>query len=139
MSTVIIKTDFDTFCYHAVSAVQNDPRIEASITDPTEQTMRPGVTPICLLAFVDAECVGGVVILDGELGCLWAQRKGAGAFLVRHAVDAGAYHLNCFDVGLVEYYQRLGFVEYKREANWTAGEPDVVFMSLTGEAPASTA
>lgn len=128
MSIVIIKTDFATFCKRSTYAIETDPRIKASVTDPNSQTIPEGVTPVCLLAYEDAECVGGVVVLDGELCCLWSQRKGVGAFLVRHALSEGAYHLNCFDGGLVTYYQRLGFEEYSREANWTAGEPDVVFM-----------
>lgn len=125
---VIISVTFEQFCKRSAYAIESDPRIKESVTDPTTHAIPDWVTPICLLAMVDNTCVGGVMVLDGELCCLWSQRSGVGAFLVRHALNEGAYHLNCFDCGLVEYYQRLGFEEYAREANWTAGEPDVVFM-----------
>jgi hypothetical protein len=42
----------------------------------------------------------------------------------------GASKLDCFDGFLPEYYKQFGFLETERVANWTAGEPDVVFMSL---------
>lgn len=128
MSSVIIRVTFEQFCNRSAYAIATDPRIKASVTDPNSQTIPDGVTPICLLAMVDNTCIGGVVVLDGELCCLWSQRKGVGALLVRHALIEGAYHLNCFDGGLVTYYQSLGFIEYKREDNWEAGGPDVVFM-----------
>lgn len=125
---VLIRVTFEQFCARSAYAIEADPRIKESVTDPTTHAIPDGVTPICLLAMVDNTCVGGVMVLEGELCCLWSQRKGVGAFLVRHALNSGAYHLNCFDGGLVAYYKSLGFEEYKREANWTEGGPDVVFM-----------
>jgi len=46
------------------------------------------------------------------------------------AIDAGAKTLDCFDLYLPGWYSKFGFKEYKREANWTEGEPDVVYMRL---------
>jgi hypothetical protein len=83
--------------------------------------------------------LGGVVVKDdGELSNLFAMDCD-GAALVEAAIDIGADHLNCFDTGLVEYYERFGFVEVDRvewdeslePAEWDYdeyGRPDVVFM-----------
>jgi hypothetical protein len=70
-------------------------------------------------------CVRG----DGELVFVHSRLKGRGDGLVRKAIADGATHLDCFDGYLVEFYSRHGFVETRREPNWTAGGPDVVFMS----------
>ena len=59
---------------------------------------------------------------------LWCNVKGSGNWLLDHAIKDGATRLNCFDGYLVNFYKARGFVEVNREANWTAGEPDVVFM-----------
>lgn len=48
-------------------------------------------------------------------------------------VASGARTLDCFDGFLPKYYSGFGFEEYKREANWTLGEPDVVYMRLRKE------
>lgn len=64
-----------------------------------------------------------------NLGTVFSSEKGRGKELVRSAVNNRANSLDCFDGYLVEFYKDLGFIEYKREANWTEGEPDVVFMA----------
>lgn len=68
---------------------------------------------------------------DGTLIGLFSMIKGRGEDLVWDAVNhKGASKLDCFDGFLPEYYKQFGFAETERVANWTAGEPDVVFMSL---------
>lgn len=64
----------------------------------------------------------------GELVMVFSRVKGRGDQLVASAVANGAYRLDCFDGYLPELYKRHGFAEYDREANWTPGGPDVVYM-----------
>lgn len=74
---------------------------------------------------------GFVVRANGELVYLFsvAPEGGRGDDLVRTAGEIhGASHLDCFDGPLVRLYSRNGWVENRREANWTEGEPDVVYM-----------
>jgi hypothetical protein len=72
------------------------------------------------------------VASDGTLIGLFSTVKGRGEALMWDAVThKGARRLDCFDGFLPEYYKQFGFVETERVANWTAGEPDVVFMALS--------
>lgn len=73
---------------------------------------------------------GFAVTADGELVGVFSTVKGRGTVLMEAAVTAGARHLDCFDGFLTAFYSRFGFVETERFANWTPGEPDVVFMAL---------
>lgn len=52
-----------------------------------------------------------------------------GGLAVVSGIENGATHLNCYEP-LSAYYRRFGFDEVRREANWTAGGDDVVFMEL---------
>lgn len=61
--------------------------------------------------------------------------KGAGPWLVIHAIENGARHGDHFDGFLTGFYQKLGFTQVRREANWTPGGPDVVYMRFTGGDP----
>ncbi|MGW6600585.1 hypothetical protein [Streptomyces sp. NPDC055036] len=71
------------------------------------------------------------VARDGTLVGLFSLVRGRGMDLVSDAVThKGAKKLDCFDGFLTGYYKQFGFVETERVPNWTAGEPDVVFMSL---------
>jgi hypothetical protein len=67
---------------------------------------------------------------DGELVLLFSLVKGRGRILVASAIANGARRLDCFDGYLPGLYAQHGFREVERVANWTAGEPDVVFMEL---------
>lgn len=67
---------------------------------------------------------------DGELVFVFSTVRGRGEYLVRAAIDRGADHLDCFDGYLTQFYGRLGFVETRREPNWTPGGPDVVWMAF---------
>jgi hypothetical protein len=55
--------------------------------------------------------------------------RGRGDALVSDAIARGAKHLNCFDGYLPTLYARHGFVEVRREPNWTEGGPDIVYMA----------
>lgn len=71
------------------------------------------------------------VASDGTLIGLFSTVKGRGTDLVWTAVlHKGASKLDCFDGFLPDYYKQFGFQETERVANWTPGEPDVVFMAL---------
>lgn len=73
----------------------------------------------------------GFAVTDaGELCGVFSTVKGRGDTLVRDAVFFGATHLDCFDGYLPTLYARNGFRETHRAANWTAGQPDVVYMRL---------
>ncbi|AWY07642.1 acetyltransferase [Streptomyces phage Yosif] len=69
---------------------------------------------------------------NGTLVGVFSLVKGRGEDLVWSAIlHHGADRLDCFDGFLPDYYKRFGFAEYERVANWTPGEPDVVFMRLS--------
>ena len=72
---------------------------------------------------------GFAVAPDGDLQNVFSSEH-LGADAVRAAIKEGATKLDCFDGKLPGYYSQFGFKEYKREANWTKGEPDVVYMRL---------
>lgn len=74
--------------------------------------------------------LGGFVVLSGELIGLHHVERGHGDWLMQHAVHGyGADRLDCYDIPhLIELYKRHGFREVLREANHTAGQPDVVWM-----------
>ncbi len=79
--------------------------------------------------YLDEDALSGYGIDNGELVNLFSLESGRGSLALQDAIRNGARHLNCFDTWLTAWYARNGFVEYKREANWTPGEPDVVYMS----------
>lgn len=65
---------------------------------------------------------------DGDLINVFSSEKGRGGQLMRDAVEAGPKKLDAFDGYLPKLYKKYGFNELKREANWTPGGPDVVYM-----------
>lgn len=73
------------------------------------------------------EC-GFAIGPDGALVSVFSLVRCKGREILPTAVREGALHLNCYEGYLVTLYQKYGFKEYKREASWTPGEPDVVFM-----------
>lgn len=75
---------------------------------------------------------GFAIRADGELVFVFSLERGRGDHLIRAAVDRGAMRLDCFDGHLTELYARHGFVERRRDSNWTPGEPDVVYMAHLG-------
>ena len=72
--------------------------------------------------------MGYAVSENGELTSVFSCIKGKGDIIMQDAIKNGAKHLDCFDGYLPSFYQRHGFKETRREQNWTAGQPDVVYM-----------
>jgi hypothetical protein len=68
------------------------------------------------------------VSADGDLIGLFSLVKGRDDDLIGWSVRLGTETLDCFDGYLPTLYARHGFTEVKREANWTPGGPDVVYM-----------
>lgn len=71
---------------------------------------------------------------DGELVSVFSAEKGLnrGDKIVQDAIQSGATNLDAFDPYLPKLYEKHGFQEYKRELNWTPGQPDVVYMARPG-------
>lgn len=73
--------------------------------------------------------VGGYIVLDDELMAFHNGIRGAGLWMLDHAINDGATKLTCFDVPhLIKLYQSRGFVETDRQWSTTRGKPDVVCM-----------
>ena len=72
---------------------------------------------------------GFAISSTGELVSVFSLNDN-GLKLVQAAIGQGAIRLDCFDGYLPGFYSKSGFREYKREANWTAGGPDIVYMRL---------
>jgi hypothetical protein len=82
--------------------------------------------------YLSTDFKSGFGITDvGELVGVFSTEKGRGDRLISEAKRLGAKRLDCFEGYLTDFYARHGFREVYREANWTEGEPDVVYM-LTG-------
>jgi hypothetical protein len=79
--------------------------------------------------FLSFDLLSGYMVDNtGELTGVFSTRKGRGKQIINDAIVNGACHLDCFDGFLPSFYKQFGFKEVNRVANWTAGEPDVVFM-----------
>lgn len=87
------------------------------------------------MVVLDSQKKAGYVLKrNGELANIFNKgKKGKGKYLLINAIENGARQLDCFDSKLVNYYKQFGFIEYKREKNWTENNPDVVFMKLEKE------
>lgn len=98
--------------------------------------IRDNTTPWDEIDLTDTECfiagfpayMGFAVRDNGELIGLFSAINGKGDLLLKEAIKRGARHLDCFDGYLPTFYARHGFIEVRREANWTEGEPDVIYM-----------
>lgn len=76
-----------------------------------------------------ARAVGGYIVLQDELLAFHNSVRGAGLWMLDHAINDGATKLSCFDVPhLIKLYQSRGFTEVNRQWNETRGTPDVVWM-----------
>lgn len=69
---------------------------------------------------------------DGDIVSVFSTTKGRGDDIVNQAVKAGGTKLDAFDGYLPQLYGKHGFKEVAREANWTPGGPDVVYMKKPG-------
>ena len=98
------------------------------------ETVRGATTPADKL-FATEYCLSddglsGFALCNNELVGVFSLVKGRGDRLVSEAVFYGAQFLDCFDGYLPTLYAKHGFYETSRVPNWTAGGPDVVYMSL---------
>lgn len=119
----------DPSCYADALARVWDlrPEIAASLTDYRDPAEIPAGT-----AYVADDGLSGFIVTDGaEIVGLFSGERGRGDALVSDAIDAGGWSLDCFDGYLTALYQRHGFRVTSREPNWTPGQPDVVFLSLS--------
>lgn len=108
----------------------------AALSDPAEvlcELSGADNAGVLILYDNDRNVVGGAAIANGVIMGLFAQ-SGYGSEVVKCATACGGRELDCFDGFLPGYYSRFGFVEYDRQANWVAGEPDVVYMRLHASA-----
>jgi len=80
------------------------------------------------LAMEGNTVTGGFGVLNGELIGLFAWPGTWGVWLLHRAMGEGATRLNCFDGFLPEYYAKYGWREVRREPNYEAGGPDVIYM-----------
>lgn len=114
--------------FAALEAARKDsPRI-------TEATSSPEDMPADALYLLSGDGKSGYgVSKENELIGLFSLVPGRGMDMVEEAISFdGVESLDCFDGFLPRYYEKFGFVEYKRKANWTEGGPDVVYMRLKG-------
>jgi hypothetical protein len=111
----------------ALAAAQAaDSRIAGATTSAAELDVAEA------LCFLTADANSGFVVkASGELVGVFSTIKGRGDAIVTAAILNGACALDCFDGYLPTFYGRFGFVEVDRVANWTPGQPDVVFMALS--------
>ncbi len=99
----------------------------ARISDATSE---PSSLPADASYYLTDDKLSGYgITVDGDLIAVFSTVKGRGDALVTEAIARGAVTLDCFDGFLPAFYARHGFTETRREANWTAGSPDVVYMS----------
>lgn len=93
-------------------------------------TTAPADLPIDVDFYLSADrCSGYGIAKGGELVAVFSTVRGRGAALAAEAADSGARRLDCFDGFLVDFYTRHGWQICGREANWTEGGPDVVYMN----------
>lgn len=107
------------------AARQESPRIAESTTAPKDMPRDAWyrLSP-------DGKSGFGVTF-NHELIGLFSLVPGRGKDMVEEAIGLDhVEYLDCFDGFLPSYYEQFGFVEYKREANWTEGGPDVVYMRM---------
>lgn len=122
-----LPTDRVSFCDALDRAWTARARIAASLTDYRDPASLPADAQWYLS---DDGASGFIVRADGEIVGLFSTARGRGDTLVSEAIAYGGTHLDCFEGYLSALYARHGFKVYRREANWTAGAPDVVFMQL---------
>jgi len=117
------KITFDSFIHGLTNAQGARERIKEATTPAHE------IKDEDQSCYVSRDVLSGFMVSEtGELTSLYSLKAGRGDDMVYQAMRRGACHLDCFDGFLVDFYKRHGFVITARQANWTAGEPDVVYM-----------
>lgn len=111
---------------HAHGLARPDVAHADSLSDAPTGTDLASVGARC---FLSTDGQSGYVIVAGDLRLVFSTVRGRGDALVASAILHGARTLDCFDGYLPTLYARHGFRVIRREANWTPGGPDVVFMA----------
>jgi hypothetical protein len=111
------------FTLALAQARRESTKVETATSHPDE------LDPSSTYYLTDDLLSGFGVTTDGTLVALFSLVPGRGTDLLAQSVNKGACTLDCFDGFLPTYYARHGWVETSRIANWTEGEPDVVFMA----------
>lgn len=76
---------------------------------------------------------GAALTPDGDAISLFNNEgEGLGLPLFLHQIRMGAKTLDCVGDWLASYYRTFGFVESRREPNWTKGEQDVICTAYEG-------
>lgn len=113
----------DTFIRNLADVRMTDARVDAALR-PSEEMPRTGVS-----YFLSQDAKSGFGITgQGELIGLFSTVKGRCHDLIESANAVGAQSLDCFDGFLPAVYAGHGYIESRREPNWTPGGPDVVYM-----------
>lgn len=112
----------------ALTSARAASELVASMTSPAWEVPYPDSYGITYRLTADKRS-GYYVTGDGYWGGLFSLTPGRGDALVADAIAHGALTLDCFDGYLPTLYARHGFVETDRDANWTPGGPDVVYMA----------
>lgn len=123
MSVMMWPADYSEYAVALGDARDESERIKEATTPPLDM-------PRDALYLLSSDRRSGYgVSAEGELIGLFSLVPGRGRAMVDEAIRLdGAQLLDCFDGFLPSYYKQFGFIEYKREANWTEGGPDVVYM-----------
>jgi hypothetical protein len=107
---------------------------EAFITFHDAKSLREGKARVYLS---EDRNTGFAITNKDELVNLFSLKPGTGAGhgAVIAAIHLGAKRLDCQEFNnagknLSGFYKKFGFEEEKREKNWTAGKPDVIYMGL---------
>ena len=124
--TEMMRQVTETHWAEAYESARQEVEMIREATSPVEEI----TTEPARYFLSDDEMSGLVVRESGEVVGLFSRVKGRGDALVIAAIENGGRTLDCFDGYLPTLYGRHGFEEVKREANWTPGGPDVVFMEL---------
>ena len=122
-TTLIGQTTPDAFTHAVDFALAVDARVRDFLSHDVDYSLHR--------CYLTADGLAGYALSPrGDLQSVFnIGQGGIGDDLISHAVAQGARTLDCFDGYLPRFYARHGFTEACREANWTPGEPDVVFMA----------
>ena len=123
VSTVFNAVAASVFRSKIVELRKQNPALEAGLT------LKPDYDKhICWLS--EDHGSGFAVSPDLELVNVFSTIKGRGRDVLKFALaHYSNLHLNCFADGREElFYKGHGFKIFRREPNWIAGQPDVIYM-----------
>lgn len=121
--TTTTRTTPDAFAHAVAFAMTVSPRVDEYLSHGTDYSQHA--------CFLSPDGLAGFAISPrGDLQSVFnIGGPGVGRALVEDAAYFGATTLDCFDGFLPPFYASMGWHEIRREANWTPGGPDVVYMA----------